>query len=99
MEVGSPTPPPGAAMSAGYLIDGYNLLYALGLVTGKTAPPGQLEQARARLLALLHHAFSADGPHVTVVFDAAAAPRRGDGDDVQHYHAIAVRFAVHHDEA
>jgi predicted RNA-binding protein with PIN domain len=84
-------------MSAGYLIDGYNLLFAMGLVVGKTAPPGQLEQARARLLALLHHAFGQDGPHVTVVFDAAGAPRRSDGH--QYYHAIEVRFAVHHDEA
>src|SRR5438105_2638532 len=83
-------------MNAGYLIDGYNLLFALGLLVNKAAPPGQLEQARMRLLALLHHGFGANGPPVTVVFDAAA-PRRADPE--QRYHAIAVYFAVDQDEA
>jgi predicted RNA-binding protein with PIN domain len=84
-------------MSAGFLIDGYNLLYAMGLLEGKTAPPGRLQQARARLLALLHHVFGAAGPAITVVFDAAAAPRWA--DDEQHFHAITVRFAVRQDQA
>ncbi len=84
-------------MSAGYLIDGYNLVYAMGLLEGKVAPPGRLEQARLRLLSLLHHTFGGDGPHVTVVFDAAGALRWADGN--QHFHAIEVQFAVRQDEA
>src|SRR5262245_10862530 len=84
-------------MNAGYLIDGYNLLFAIGLLTTRAAPPGQLEQARARLLALLHDAFGTAGPAVTVVFDAADAPRWA--DHRQRYHAIDVFFAVDQDEA
>jgi uncharacterized protein len=84
-------------MSAAYLIDGYNLLYAMGLLLGEVSPPGQLEQARTRLLALLHHTFGANGPSITVVFDAAGGQRRG--NDQQVYHDIEVRFAIHQEEA
>src|SRR5271157_4082764 len=84
-------------MNTAYLIDGYNLLYAMGLLVGEVSPPGELEQARTRLLALLHHTFGADGPLITVIFDAAGAPRRG--NDQQVYHGIEVRFAVHQDQA
>ena len=49
------------------------------------------------MLQLLHHTFGADGPAITVIFDAADAPRWA--DDRRQYHAIDVRFAVNQDEA
>src|SRR5207302_6086318 len=61
------------AMSATYLIDGYNLLYAMGVLGGPVGPHG-LEKARLRLLGLLHGSFAEESFTVTVVFDAAAAP-------------------------
>jgi predicted RNA-binding protein with PIN domain len=56
-------------MARRFLIDGYNLLYAIGL------PPrgsGQLHFARARLLSLVAERFRRE--EVTVVFDAHEAP-------------------------
>lgn len=60
-------------MPDSYLIDGYNLLHALGMVQ-RDMPPGGLEEARRRLLDFLARAF---GPEtvVTIVFDARHAPR------------------------
>jgi uncharacterized protein len=59
-------------MSATYLIDGYNLLHAMGALSGRVGPHG-LEKARARLLGLLHGALGEGAPAATVVFDAAKA--------------------------
>jgi predicted RNA-binding protein with PIN domain len=80
-----------------YLIDGYNLLFAyLG------APPSRslskaLERARKRLLEKLRVGHGDGASVVTVVFDAAAAPR---GVPAQHdYHGIQVLFAVHQERA
>jgi predicted RNA-binding protein with PIN domain len=56
-----------------YLIDGYNLLYAMGVMPAR-AGPGGLARARLRLLGMLHGVFGADSGKVTVVFDAARAP-------------------------
>jgi hypothetical protein len=56
-----------------YLIDGYNLLHAIGLLRGKAGPHG-LEKARLALLAQLCGALKADAVAVTVVFDASGAP-------------------------
>ena len=53
-----------------YLIDGYNLLHALGRLQTRTG----LEKARLRLLSRLHTAFGNESVHVTVVFDAAHPP-------------------------
>ncbi len=79
-----------------YLIDGYNLLHALAPLPKKTGPGG-LHHARERLLALLHAAFSDESSHVTVVFDASKSPRGA--TEVQDYHGIEVRFAVHEQQA
>lgn len=78
-----------------YLIDGYNLLHALGLLAGKAAP-GELEQARRRLLGLLRKAHGERAVDVTVVFDAAGASRGT--ATAQEYRGIQVRFA-HRQEA
>src|SRR5262245_66096936 len=79
-----------------YLIDGYNLLHAMGVLRGRVGPQG-LEKARGRLLGLLHGAFGDESNHVTVVFDAAKAPPGV--DEGQDYHGIQVRFAVGEFEA
>ncbi len=74
-----------------YLIDGYNLLHAMGVLTGRVGPRG-LEKARLALLARLL-ALNADDPgRVTVVFDAAHARP---GAEREHDHeGIHVLFAL-----
>jgi len=79
-----------------YLIDGYNLLHAMGLLQKRMGPTG-LEKARRGLLGLLHGAFGDEAAQVTVVFDAAHAPRGS--AEVQTYRGIEVRFAIHHQQA
>jgi hypothetical protein len=74
-----------------YLIDGYNLLHALGVLQGR-AGPGGLEKARTRLLGMLRGKFGDHAHDVTVVFDAAQAPPGA--VEVQDHHGIQVRFAV-----
>jgi predicted RNA-binding protein with PIN domain len=78
-----------------YLIDGYNLLHAMGVLHGRVGPAG-LERARRRLLGLLGRAV-ANPPDVTVVFDAAGAPPGAtEEEDVQ---GVRVLYAVRQDEA
>jgi len=79
-----------------YLIDGYNLLHAMGILGGRVGPQG-LAKARLGLLGLLRGALGKDASSVTLVFDASGAPP-GVVDD-QEYQGIQVRFAVHHDQA
>jgi hypothetical protein len=74
-----------------YLIDGYNLLHAMGLLVGRTGPHG-LEKARLGLLGLLHGSYGPDAASVTVVFDASRAPP-GIAPE-QDYQGIQVRFAL-----
>lgn len=57
-----------------FLIDGYNLIHALGFLCGK-AGPGDLERARLRLLDLLKLRFGDRAGDVTVVFDTAHGSR------------------------
>jgi hypothetical protein len=80
-----------------YLIDGYNLLYAMGvLLKGRTGPK-VLEKARLRLLELLRERCGEQAAAVTVVFDARHAPP-GLPDEI-NYQGIHVAFAVHEAEA
>jgi predicted RNA-binding protein with PIN domain len=83
-------------MSATYVIDGYNLLHAMGILGGRVGPGG-LEKARARLLGLLAGTFEAESSAVTVVFDAAGAVPGGtpEIDD----RGLHVMFAVGKQEA
>ncbi len=83
-------------MGATFIIDGYNLLYAIGALQGRAGPAG-LEKARQRLLGLLAGSFGAEAGGVTVVFDAAGAPPRAVAS--QEYRGVLVRFAVHEAEA
>jgi hypothetical protein len=56
-----------------YLIDGYNLLHAVGLLSGKVGPHG-LEKARLALLGRLSGRAGSEASRFTVVFDASHAP-------------------------
>ena len=79
-----------------YLIDGYNLLHALGLAPTQAGPDG-LAWARRRLLAFLHDAHGPEASEVTVVFDAADAPRKVGREE--YFQGIHVLYAVHEPEA
>src|SRR5690242_13106530 len=79
------------------LIDGYNLLYALGWVRGRRGGPAALEKARRHLLGLLSGAYGAEAATVTVVFDAAKAP--AGVADSEIYQGVHVRYAVRHEQA
>ncbi len=74
-----------------YLIDGYNLMHAMGVMRPRMGRPG-LERARGQLLGLLAGSYGDEAHCVTVVFDAASAPR--DAEREQYHHGITVRFAV-----
>ncbi len=62
----------GWAMHLSYLVDGYNVVFALGLLD-RRAGARALERARRRLLDDLHDGLAAPGHEITVVFDS----RRG----------------------
>ncbi len=79
-----------------YLIDGYNLLHAMGVLGHRVGPQG-LFKARLNLLGILSGAMGKDASTVTVAFDAAGAPPGLEGD--QEHKGIHVRFAVGHDQA
>jgi predicted RNA-binding protein with PIN domain len=74
-----------------YLLDGYNLLHAMGLLAGKVGPHG-LEKARLALLGRLlgDHGSAAAG--VRVVFDASRAPP--DAVPEEHYQGIHIFYAL-----
>jgi hypothetical protein len=72
-----------------FLIDGYNLLHALGLLHGRTGPNG-LAKARAALLGLVTAAHGDAAGEVTVVFDARHA--RGGAEDSEHRGGVHVEF-------
>jgi predicted RNA-binding protein with PIN domain len=83
-------------MSRTFVIDGYNLLHALGFL-GRQEGPHVLERARLRLLQFLIETMGEQARQATVVFDAARAPPRA--PRVVSFHGIEVRFAVGQDEA
>jgi predicted RNA-binding protein with PIN domain len=79
-----------------YVIDGYNLLHAMGLLRGRVGPRG-LEKARLGLLGLLRSVYGDESSAVTVVFDAAHAPPNM--REQAEYQGIHVRFAVQQEQA
>jgi predicted RNA-binding protein with PIN domain len=79
-----------------YLIDGYNLLHAMGVLHGRVGPAG-LQKARLALLGLLQGVYGDESSTVTVVFDAAHPPPGAPSEE--DYHGIQVRFAVREKEA
>lgn len=79
-----------------YLIDGYNLLHALGVITRDTSPAG-LKHARLQLFRLLHDFHGVQSPDVTIVFDAQNSPHGARAE--MEYRGLAIRFAVDYPEA
>jgi predicted RNA-binding protein with PIN domain len=82
---------PAAGRIMRYLIDGYNLLHAMGLVRGKAGPHG-LEQARKALLGRLCGDHGIEAGAVTVVFDAAHAPP--DAAAEGEYQGVHILYAL-----
>jgi uncharacterized protein len=80
-----------SAMSNTYLIDGYNLLHALGLVRKRVAQ-GELDQARRQLVERLQKDLAKLHGVVTVVFDAKRKPQRAPVEEM--IGDIRVLFAV-----
>jgi len=78
------------------LIDGYNLLFSLGMVPCPVKE-GDLQRARQSLLQMLSDALGERGKFCTVVFDATRAPSRAPGDTF--FHGIDVRFTKRRQEA
>jgi uncharacterized protein len=79
------------------LIDGYNLIYAAGIM-GRGTGPGGLQRSRLALLNFLAESLDPQElPRTTVVFDANDAPW-GLARQVVH-RGITVRFAAQHQEA
>jgi predicted RNA-binding protein with PIN domain len=78
------------------LVDGYNVLFALGMI-----PPvvkrGDLQQARQALLNLLADGLGDQAKRCTVVFDATRSPSRTPGDTT--FRGIEVRFTKRRQEA
>jgi predicted RNA-binding protein with PIN domain len=74
-----------------YLIDGYNLLHAMGLLSGKVGPHG-LEKARLALLGRLCGDHGDNTNAVTVVFDASGAAPGAIAED--GYHGVHIRYAL-----
>jgi predicted RNA-binding protein with PIN domain len=61
-------------MADSYLIDGYNLIHALGLIERQLGTKA-LAYSRRRLLEFLKESLEDEAPSVTIVFDAQHAPR------------------------
>lgn len=74
-----------------YIIDGYNLIHALGMIR-KDAGPGGLQASRTQLLRFLAQSFGERSSAVTVIFDARQAPPKLPRE--QQHHGIAIRFAA-----
>jgi len=74
-----------------YLIDGYNLLHAMGLLCGKVGPHG-LERARLSLLNRLAADHGDRAGDVTVVFDASGAPPGVAAEE--EYNGVHIRYAL-----
>jgi len=73
-----------------YLIDGYNLAYAMNLLTPGPQPPHRLELVRKALLLHVSTRHGANAEEVTVVFDAQRGRR---SFAHQTFHGVRVLFA------
>lgn len=78
------------------LIDGYNVLFSLGMVP-TPVKEGDLQRARQQLLEMLAEGLGDKVKLCTVVFDAAKSPPRNSSDMV--YRGIEVRFTKRREEA
>ena len=83
-------------MLLSFLIDGYNLIHALGLIH-KHLAPHELEGSRRRLLDFLHERLEPLAESITVVFDAKRKPGHVPSEFSEG--KILVRYAGRHEEA
>jgi len=83
-------------MKTAFIIDGYNLLHAIGFLVGKVNPRG-LERARYQLQELLATAFKDQAEQVTIVYDAARPPAKVPLE--QNYKGLNILLAVGPKEA
>ena len=74
-----------------YLIDGYNLLFTIGLAHRRT-PPRDFERARNTLIARLAQLLGPAAGETTVVFDALHGSQRGHQEEVRD--GVTVVFAL-----
>ena len=82
-----------------YLIDGYNLMHAAGLMKPRFGPGG-LERARRALVGALAGSLGEDAKLTTIVFDARVCPRPAEGDTGSTAtHGITLEFAVGEESA
>jgi predicted RNA-binding protein with PIN domain len=80
------------------LIDGYNLLHAVGVRPERLSAPGGLERARQGLLNLLAASLAPQElPRTTVVFDAASAPPGL--PQTEEVRGLVVRYATGYESA
>lgn len=73
-----------------FLIDGYNMMHAVGLAS-KSLPPGGLERARTRFLDWLADTAKGRGVTLRVVFDAQSAAFAS--PEAEH-RGVRVRYAT-----
>ncbi|HMP02104.1 MAG TPA: NYN domain-containing protein [Gemmatales bacterium] len=78
------------------LVDGYNVLFALGLIP-RQLEPDTLHQARLQLLEMVRQHLGDRAREVAVFFDASRAPAHAPGDST--WHGISVFFARKKTEA
>jgi uncharacterized protein len=83
-------------MASTFVVDGYNLMHAIGYLTGKVKPPA-LAYARLRLQEYLCAAFGAAANQVVLVYDAPNAPPKIVRGDT--YKGMTILLAVGKQEA
>jgi predicted RNA-binding protein with PIN domain len=76
-----------------YLIDGYNLMHAAGLMKTRFGPGG-LEKARRAMIGMLAGSLDDDAQRTTVVFDARVSPQGEAPEQSQPTHGVRVEFAA-----
>jgi uncharacterized protein len=80
-----------------YLIDGYNLMYAGGLL-GKRLGPGGFQRVRHRFLNDLADAMGpVDAHQTTIVFDAASSPKESSREST--FKGLSIVYAVDDENA
>jgi predicted RNA-binding protein with PIN domain len=77
-------------MPVSFLVDGYNLLFTLGMLERRDGTRS-LARARHRLLDYLGQVLGGEHPQVTVVFDGGRTPRGSDPEPAPL--GIQVRFS------
>jgi predicted RNA-binding protein with PIN domain len=76
-----------------YLIDGYNLMHAAGLMKDRFGPGG-LEKARRAIVGVLAGSLGDEARHTTIVFDARVPPADSAHQQTSPTHGVHVEFAA-----